>query len=71
MTRRPSILRDPDAAERVPFVQLLPNIRLRPIEVYAVYPANSPRDSLARLFVDFLMEQDWTAVDGFTRSGRF
>ena len=26
MTRRPSILRDPDAAERVPFVQLLPNM---------------------------------------------
>lgn len=49
-------------------VQLLPNIRLRPIEVYAVYPANSPRDSLARQFVDFLVEQYRAGVQGFALS---
>ena len=41
-------------------VQLLPNLKLRPVDVYAVYPANSTRDSLARLFVDYLLAQDWS-----------
>ena len=45
-------------------VELLPNVRLRPVDVYAVYPANAPRDSLARLFVDYAHEQQWLFVSG-------
>ena len=41
------------------FVELLPQVRLRPVDVYAVYPANAPRDSLTRLFVDHVVAQDW------------
>ncbi|MGB4952233.1 MAG: LysR family transcriptional regulator [Rhizobiaceae bacterium] len=40
-------------------VQLLPKVRLRPVDVFAVYPANSTRDSLARVFVDYLLSQQW------------
>lgn len=46
-------------------VHLLPGVRLRPFDIYAIYPANSPRDGLARLFVDFMLEQDWTVEYGF------
>ncbi len=46
-------------------VQLLPTVKLRPIDVYAVYPANAPRDSLARLFVDYVLAQDWMFEGGF------
>lgn len=49
-------------------VHLLPNVRLRPIDVYAIYPANAPRDSLARLFVDYMMEQDWVLETGLVRA---
>lgn len=35
-------------------IHLLPQLKIRPITVYAVYPANSPKDGLARLFVDHL-----------------
>jgi len=49
-------------------VQLLPNLTLNPIEVFAIYPANSPSDSLARLFVDFMMEQDWMLEFGFEKA---
>ena len=45
-------------------VELLPNVRLRPIDVYAVYPANAPRDSLARLFVDYALTQSWLFQSG-------
>ena len=40
-------------------VELLPHVRLRPIDVYAVYPANAPSDSLAKLFVDYAVAQKW------------
>ena len=46
-------------------VQLVPHIKLRPIDVYAIYPANSPKDGLAHLFIDFMMEQSWTTEHGF------
>ncbi|MEM6386092.1 MAG: substrate binding domain-containing protein [Pseudomonadota bacterium] len=39
-------------------VEVLPNVRLRPVDVCAVYPANAPRDSLTRLFVDYAIAQD-------------
>lgn len=35
-------------------VHLLPDVPLPQIDVYAVYPANSPKDSLAHLFVDHI-----------------
>ncbi|WP_373411169.1 LysR family transcriptional regulator [Yoonia sp.] len=46
-------------------VQLLPHIKLRPIDVYAIYPANSPQDGLAHLFIDFMMDQIWATEHGF------
>jgi hypothetical protein len=46
-------------------VHLLPGVKLRPIDVYAIYPANSPKDGLARLFIDFMMDQAWTAEHRF------
>jgi len=49
-------------------VQLLPNMKLRPIDIYAVYPANSPHDSLARLFVDYMLMQTWMIDLGFLRA---
>lgn len=39
-------------------VEILPEVRLRPLEIYAVYPANAPEDGLARLFIDFLSQRD-------------
>lgn len=35
-------------------LQLLPDIKLPQIDIYAIYPANSPKDSLAHLFVDHI-----------------
>ena len=46
-------------------VHLVPQLELRPIDVYAIYPANSPKDGLAHLFVDFMMNQSWTSEHGF------
>ncbi|MBJ3763819.1 LysR family transcriptional regulator [Maribius pontilimi] len=46
-------------------VQLVPRVKLRPIDVYAIYPANSPKDGLAHLFVDFMMGQPWAAEHSF------
>jgi len=43
-------------------VQLLPDKELPEIDVYAIYPANSPKDSLAHLFVDHI-----SAHRGFPR----
>lgn len=45
-------------------VELLPNVRLRPVDVYAIYPANAPRDSLARLFIDYAVAQKWLFENG-------
>ncbi|WP_422825721.1 LysR family transcriptional regulator [Thalassococcus sp. BH17M4-6] len=46
-------------------VHLLPRAKLRPIDVYAIYPANSPKDGIAHLFVDFMMNQAWAAEHSF------
>ena len=46
-------------------VQIMPERELSKIEVYAIYPANAARDSLARIFVDFLTEQTWMIEVGF------
>ncbi|WP_223475648.1 LysR family transcriptional regulator [Oricola indica] len=46
-------------------VQLVPRVKLRPIDAYAIYPANSPKNGLAHLFVDFMMDQSWTIEHGF------
>ncbi len=46
-------------------VQLVPQVQLRPIDVYAIYPTNSPRDGLAHLFIDFMMDQPWATEHGF------
>ena len=50
-------------------VQILPTQKLRRLPVYAVYPANAPRDSPARLFVEFMSDIDrwggrWLQDDG-------
>lgn len=46
-------------------VQILPDRPLKHIEVFAVYPANAGRDSLARLLVDFLLDQRWLEDHGW------
>lgn len=46
---------------------LMPQLELRPVDVYAIYPANSPKDGLARLFVEFMMCQSWTEEHNFAR----
>ena len=46
-------------------VHLLPHVKLRPIDVYAIYPTNSPQDGLAHLFIDFMMDQIWATEHGF------
>lgn len=46
-------------------VQILPERPLRHIEVFAVYPANAARDSLARVLVDFLLDQRWLEDHGW------
>jgi len=46
-------------------VQLVPHVKLRPIDVYAIYPANSPKDGVAHLFIDFMMDQAWALEHGF------
>ena len=48
-------------------VHLVPQLQLRPIDVYAIYPANSPKDGLARLFIEYMMDQAWTAEHSFGR----
>jgi len=35
-------------------VQIQPSQQLRPLEVFAIFPANSPADSPARLFVEYM-----------------
>ena len=49
------------------FVEILPNLKLRPVDFYAVYPANAPRDSLAMLLVDFIRQRDWRSGPDFSR----
>ena len=47
-------------------VQVLPNQSARPFEIYAIYPANAPIDSPARLFVEYMTgaamrKADWVS----------
>ena len=46
-------------------VHVLPHVKLSPIDVYAIYPTNSPQDGLAHLFIDFMMDQIWATEYGF------
>ncbi|QIE42882.1 hypothetical protein G5B39_08305 [Rhodobacteraceae bacterium SC52] len=46
-------------------VHLVPDAKLRPIDVYAIYPTNSPKDGLAHLFIDFMMDQSWATEHSF------
>ncbi len=48
-------------------VQLLPQLKLRPIDCYAICPANSPKDGLAQLFIEFMLDQPWAAEHHFGR----
>jgi DNA-binding transcriptional LysR family regulator len=48
-------------------VHLLPDLKLRPLEVFAVYPANTPKDSLARIYIDFIMDKKWLLDFGWKR----
>lgn len=46
-------------------VRLLPDLKLRPLEVYAVYPANTPKDGLAHIYIDFILQQTWVTDLGW------
>jgi DNA-binding transcriptional LysR family regulator len=48
-------------------VHLLPDLKLRPLDVFAVYPAKTPKDSLARIYIDFIMDQKWLLDFGWKR----
>ena len=37
-------------------LRLLPDVQLPKIDDYAVYPANSPKDSLTHLFIDHILD---------------
>ncbi len=39
-------------------VQVLPDKKLRRLPIYAIYPANAPLDSPARLFVEFMIDSE-------------
>jgi DNA-binding transcriptional LysR family regulator len=39
-------------------VEVLPDWRIEPIDVHAVWPANSPKTGLTNRFVDFLIKAD-------------
>jgi len=49
-------------------IHVLPDAKLHEIEVFAVFPANTPKDSLANLYIDFLLQQDWLVEHGWKRS---
>ena len=38
-------------------VPLLPNVRLQSVDVFAIFPTNSPKFGIARLFIDFFKER--------------
>lgn len=44
-------------------VQVLPAQQLRPLEVFAVYPANAPADSPARLFVEYMKTAEFDKAE--------
>lgn len=46
-------------------VQILRDVEFAAVDVYAVYPANAPKDSLARIFVDFIVEELKDKAYGF------
>jgi len=38
-------------------VELLPNVRFQPVDVFAIFPANSPKVGIARLFINFFKDR--------------
>ncbi len=49
-------------------VEVLPGLMTKPLDIFAIYPANAPSDSPARLFVEYMTSQDWLLDGGhFTR----
>lgn len=46
-------------------IQILPDVKFASVDVYAIYPANAPKDSLARIFVDFLAKEIKSGEYGF------
>jgi DNA-binding transcriptional LysR family regulator len=48
-------------------VQVLPELKLRAIEVFAVDPANAPKDGLAHLCIEYLLQQTWIMELGWRR----
>ena len=44
-------------------VQVLPSQSTRPFEIFAVYPANAPLDSPARLFIEYMTGSEMRKAD--------
>ena len=40
-------------------------VAIRPLDLYAIYPANAGRDSAARFFAAFMSGQVWLRDEGF------
>ncbi len=45
-------------------VEVLPAVRMPTLDIFAVYPANAPADSPARLFIEYMLAQDWILEGG-------
>lgn len=46
-------------------VEVLPGALSQSLNVFAVYPANAPDDSPARLFVEYMLDQSWILEGGY------
>lgn len=46
-------------------VRVLPELKMQSLPVYAVYPANAPAESPARLLIDYLRSLDWFVENGW------
>lgn len=46
-------------------IQILQDVEFAHVDAYAIYPANAPRDSMARIFVDFIDKEIKTGAYGF------
>ncbi|PHQ81913.1 MAG: hypothetical protein COB65_09655 [Thalassobium sp.] len=46
-------------------VEVLPGAFSKSLDVFAVYPANAPDDSPARLFVEYMLDQSWILEGGY------
>lgn len=63
MIEATALFADDVAAGRA--VQVLPGQKLRPLAVHAIYPANAPSDSPARLLIDHMLGLDWMVEAGY------